>query len=162
MSTETAPAPTTREAQAHAIIQKNMLWAGGAGILPLPLFDLAAITGVQLKLVKELADLYEVPFLKNATRTVVISLIGTLTTGTLAGVTAMAALKFLPGVGQFVAALSLPVFSVGVTRAVGRVFVQHFEAGGTILDLDPAAMRNYFREEFEKGTASAKATKPVK
>lgn len=156
MATETLPALETRDAEAMAIVYRNMMWAGGAGVLPFPLFDLAAITGVQIKLVKELADFYGIAFMKNATKSIILSLLGTLTTGTLAVATAVAALKFVPVVGQLVALFALPGMSAAITYAVGRVFIQHFEAGGTILDLDPGAMKEYFRQEFEKGKALAK------
>jgi hypothetical protein len=32
---------------------------------------------------------------------------------------------------------------------MGRVFSQHFEAGGTLLDFDADKLRSHFKTEFE-------------
>jgi hypothetical protein len=53
-------------------------------------------------------------------------------------------------------AVSVPIFAGAFTHALGRIFLMHFEAGGTILDFDPHTMHAYFRQEYEKakGTVS--------
>lgn len=152
---EALPVLETRDHEAMAIVHRNMLWSGGAGVLPFPLFDLAAITAVQIKLVKELADFYGIPFRRDIAKSIVISLLGTLTSGTLAALGIIASLKWVPVVGHLLAFLSLPAAAVGVTYAVGKVFVQHFEAGGTLLDFDPAEVKEYFRQQFEEGRREA-------
>jgi hypothetical protein len=45
----------------------------------------------------------------------------------------------------------MPVFAGAATYAIGKVFIQHFEAGGTLLDFEPAKVREHFRQQFEKG-----------
>ena len=37
------------------------------------------------------------------------------------------------------------------TYAVGKVFIEHFESGGTFLDFDPEKMRDHFQELYEEG-----------
>src|SRR4051812_30079900 len=51
--------PAVRIATAEAIIKRNVLWALGAGLLPLPLLDMVLATGVQVKMLAELSILYE-------------------------------------------------------------------------------------------------------
>ena len=41
----------------------------------------------------------------------------------------------------------------GVTYGLGRVFMMHFEAGGTLLTIDAAAMRDRVQGEAAKATA---------
>jgi lipoate-protein ligase A len=41
------------------------------------------------------------------------------------------------------------------TYAIGRVFIQHFESGGTFLDFNPEKVREYFKEQFERGKGVA-------
>jgi hypothetical protein len=53
---------STKEAEAHKIIRQNVLWAAGGGVIPIPLIDMVAITVVEVKMLKELAALYEIPF----------------------------------------------------------------------------------------------------
>jgi hypothetical protein len=45
----------------------------------------------------------------------------------------------------------MPVISGASTYAIYKVFIQHFESGGTFLDLDPAKVKSYFAEQFTKG-----------
>ena len=45
--------------------------------------------------------------------------------------------------------MSMPVFAGATTLAIGKIFMQHFESGGTFLDFEPAKVRAYFRQEFE-------------
>ena len=52
--------------------------------------------------------------------------------------------------------LTAPVFTTASTYAVGKVFIQHFEAGGNVLNFDPEAMREHFKDEFEQGVSKAK------
>jgi len=49
----------------------------------------------------------------------------------------------------------LPGMAAAATYAMGRVFVMHFESGGTFLDLDPAKAEAHFREVLAKGPACA-------
>jgi len=61
------------------------------------------------------------------------------------------ALKAIPLIGQTAGSLSLSVLGGGTTYAIGKVFVQHFESGGTFLDFDPKSVRTYFRQHFMDG-----------
>jgi hypothetical protein len=40
------------------------------------------------------------------------------------------------------------------------VFVEHYESGGTILDLEPAKVKSYFSTQFTKGKKVAADLKP--
>lgn len=152
-----------RAAQAMEIVKRNMLWSAAAGVVPMPLLELVAITGIEVKLVNELADHYKVPFRKDLAKTAVLSLVGGLGSVALGKMVALSSMRVIPVVGQLVAAVSVPGMAAAVTYALGRVFVSHFEAGGTLLDFDPAEMRAYFRAEFDKGLkqATAEATAPA-
>ena len=45
----------------------------------------------------------------------------------------------------------MSVFSGASTYALGEVFREHFETGGTFLDFDPGRLKKYYQEKFEKG-----------
>jgi hypothetical protein len=60
-------------------------------------------------------------------------------------------LKAIPVVGQLVGAPSMGIFCGASTYAVGKVFMQHFEAGGTFLTLNAASVKECFLKEFEEG-----------
>jgi uncharacterized protein (DUF697 family) len=69
-------------------------------------------------------------------------------------------IKLIPGVGTVAGSISMSVLAGGLTYAVGRVFVQHFESGGTFLDFDPAKVRGEFTKAFEQGKVYAKQLEP--
>jgi uncharacterized protein (DUF697 family) len=156
-STPIVPVPTLpRLERAHHIIQRNMLWSAGAGLIPIPLAEAAAITAVQLKLIKELTDLYETPFRQDLAKSAVMSLIGGLGSVAIGKFFAATSLRFIPVVGLPFAVASVPVTASGVTYAIGKVFAAHFETGGTLLNFDAQKMREHFRTEFEAGVKEAK------
>ena len=45
----------------------------------------------------------------------------------------------------------MALFVAAYTWALGNVFIQHFEAGGTFLDFDPEKVREHFRTYFKEG-----------
>jgi uncharacterized protein (DUF697 family) len=140
-----------RLATAHAIVKRNALWAAGAGVLPFPLLEFAAITAVEVKLVNELADHYHQTFRQEVAKTAIVSLVGSLGSVTLGKMLALGALRFIPVLGPVVAVAATPGIAAAITYAVGKVFTSHFEAGGSLLDFDPVAMREHFRREFAAG-----------
>lgn len=139
-----------REAQAQDIVKRHALIASGLGLIPIPLVDLAAITATQLKLVKDLSEHYEIEFSSQRGKSLIGALIGASVPGLAAGTT-RSLLKMIPGVGGLIGMVTVPILAGASTYAVGRVFIQHFEAGGTLLDFDPAKMKAFFAEQFEKG-----------
>lgn len=142
--------PETRLQRAHSIVRRNMYWTMGAGVLPLPLFDIVAITGIQLNMLRQLSNLYDFKFAEGVAKKAVMSLlvgVGGVGIGSLVG---SSLFKLIPFVGLPLGIASVPVISGAFTHAVGQTFVMHFEAGGTLLDFDPKAMRSYFEQELGK------------
>jgi hypothetical protein len=43
--------------------------------------------------------------------------------------------------------------------ALGKVFIRHFESGGTLLTLDPVEAKEHFKEQFAEGQRMASAMK---
>ena len=58
-------------------------------------------------------------------------------------------MKSIPFVGTIAGALLVPSLASAATIALGRVFTQHFETGGTLLDLNAEKLRAHFKSEFE-------------
>ena len=136
-------------------IRNYMWWSMGAGLVPIPFLDLVAISGVQLKMVSELAKIYEVPFNENRGKSIIGALVGSLVPSSLACSVVGSALKAIPAVGTIAGASAMALFSGAAAWALGKVFVQHFEAGGTFLDFNPEAVREYFRAQFDEGQKMA-------
>jgi uncharacterized protein (DUF697 family) len=156
MSDAESQTPEEREQQARGIVDRYVKWSFGAGLLPIPLLDVATITGVQLRMLSQLAKHYGVEFRENAAKSVVSALLGGLLPTNLAYGGIGSLVKSIPLVGQLAGIVVLPTFASAATYAVGRVFIQHFESGGTFLDFDPASVREHFQQEFEKAGGNKK------
>lgn len=157
---ESRPTPSvtdtySRTGQAESIIHRNVLWALGAGIVPIPILDVVSITGVQVKMLKELSDLYGVSFKSSLAKKIVGSLLAGLGSVGLGSAIGFSLSKFLPVIGSTLGAVSVPVFAGALTHATGKIFMMHFESGGTLLDFDAHAMRAHFNLEYEKAKAAA-------
>lgn len=137
---------------AQAIVKHYVPWSAGAGIVPLPGVDLAALLGVQLRMLSKLADVYDVRFREQAAKSVVASLLGTAASSSVAGGLA-SAFKAVPVIGTLFGMLVLPAVGAAATYAIGKVFITHFESGGTFLDLDPSKVEAHFRSEFAQASA---------
>ena len=149
--TESSPdtgADAAGENLALNIVRRNALWAMGVGLVPLPVVDVLGVSAVQLKMVRELAEHHHIPFLETDARSLITALVGGLGSVTAAGL-AFSLLKFVPLVGQTAAAVAMPATVGAATYALGKVFIQHFSTGGTLRNLDPGTMSDYFRKEFE-------------
>jgi uncharacterized protein (DUF697 family) len=145
-----------KETLALEIVKRHALYAAAVGLVPVPVLNLAGVVGFELKMLKNLAEHYEIPFREDAGKHIVGSLIGGLSATEL-GYGAVFTLKGLPLLGPVLALVSMPAFAGALTWAVGKVFIQHFESGGTFLDFNPEKVRKYFAEQFGKGKSKAAA-----
>jgi uncharacterized protein (DUF697 family) len=151
-----------REHKALETVKHYMWFSMGAGLIPIPFLDLATVTGVQLKMLDALSKIYEVPFQANIGKAVIGSVIGSIVPGAISFGAFGAALKAVPVVGAL-AGVPVMVVSCGATAwALGRVFIQHFESGGTFLNLDPEQVREHFKTHLEEGRTVASTMKKDK
>ena len=152
---EPAAAAVVEATPSHAdlIVDQYATYAAGAAIIPLPVFDMVAIGSLQLKMVAALAKQFNVPFNDDLGKSVIAALLGSVTATRLGSGVAGSLLKTIPVIGAIAGALAVPAVAYGVTYAIGRVFVMHFESGGTLLTIDANATRERFQSELAKATA---------
>jgi len=135
------------ESEALRLVNSYMGWSAGAGLVPIPVVDLAAISGVQLKMIHSLTKLYGIPFSREAAKSILAALVGGGGSLVLAA-PASSMLKFIPVVGYVAGALTQPALAAASTYALGKVFIQHFETGGNLLNFSAADLRQYYAEQF--------------
>jgi len=150
-----------KEIEAEKLVNSYMGWSAGAGLVPVPGLDLAAIAGVQIKMLDDLSKLYNVPFTKNVAKAIIGALVGS-SGSLLLSAPAASLMKFVPIVGNIAALFVEPAASAAATYALGKVFIQHFESGGTFLDFNPSAVRKYYDEQYAaaKGGAARSTATP--
>ena len=137
-------------AKAQQAIKRHMAAGAIAGVLPLPWIGFAALTAVQLNMLRHLASIYGVSFSKE----IGASAIGALVGSDLSLSLSLGIAKLLPGPSVTLALVSGGLLSSASTFALGKVFIQHFESGNTFLTFDPEKVRAYYQEQFTKLTTS--------
>jgi len=126
-------APSYSQAQAEArlgeafkIVERHKFYAGLGGLFPLPAVNVAGVTAAILRMVKLLSDLYEVPFERDKTRSVVIGIMGGAAPTGLGAVTSSTLAFIVPGAATFGIAVS-SLTAAALTRKIGMSFVERFE-----------------------------------
>jgi uncharacterized protein (DUF697 family) len=148
--------PSSKALAADGIIRKYIGWSCAGGLLPVPLLDIAAITATQIQMVRELSALYGVPFQDHKGRSIIASLLGGVGAAAAGRGVFCSVLKAVPVIGTIGGLISVPIVAGSGTYALGKVFVEHFEQGGTLLDFDPAPMRGYFEDRLKEGQKVAR------
>src|SRR5690606_18519129 len=146
---------TERQKHADTIIKNHIVWAMGAGLIPVPIVDFFAVSGIQLDMIRQLCKLYDQDFKESEGKAIITSLTGS----GLARMGAKAMIKFIPGIGSVIGGVTMAVLSGASTYALGEVFQRHFETGGTFLDFDPKRLKKMYNEKFEKGKKVAEQIK---
>ena len=144
-----------KEQLALQTVKRYMWLSGAAGLVPVPVLDLVAVSGVQLKMLAEISKIYNFPFHASRGKMVIGSLMGYVLPRALSFGLIGSLIKGLPLVGSLAGAPAMALFSAASAWALGAVFIQHFESGGTFLNFEPEAVKEYYRAQFEEGRRMA-------
>lgn len=142
--------------EADAIVNRHIIAGMTVAVVPLPLFDLAALTLVQLRMLKQLSAHYDIPFSESKGTSFVSALIGSLAPISGGYMVLGSLFKSIPVFGYLIGGASLSCCAGAATYAVGKVFQQHFESGGTFLNFKPEAVEEYFKEQYDQGKLVAR------
>jgi uncharacterized protein (DUF697 family) len=138
-----------REAAAAKLVERFSLWSGIAGLIPFPVVDVATVAGLQLQLLRRLSEMYGVAFSENLGKSVIASLMGSMIPAS-SGMGVASALKSVPAIGTGVGTLTMSAVAAGATYAIGKVFIQHFASGGTLLDFSPPDYREFIKAQKDR------------
>jgi uncharacterized protein (DUF697 family) len=144
-----------RHSEASRIVSSALGWSAAAGFVPVPILDVAALAAVQAKMVMDLSALYGEKSSNELARGVVSVLLGTLAPFKLTEIALVSGAKAIPVVGTIMGALSMAGFGTAATYAIGKVFVRHFERGGTVGSLDAESVKEDLKAEFAKAAEKA-------
>jgi uncharacterized protein (DUF697 family) len=117
-----------RRTLAYKMVERYSVFAGGAGIIPMPIVSLGGVMGVNIRMVQILCKMYGVPFQRDRARAIVVGLVGGATPVGIAAATASTLAYFTPATNLIAVAVS-SAMAITCTRRIGRVFVDRFEAG---------------------------------
>lgn len=122
-----------RKSLARAIVERHATYSAVGGVIPLPIVNIASVTAVIVRMVKVLSELYGVPFERDRARAIVVGLMGGAMPTGLGAATASTLVYVVPGSNLIGLAVS-SMTAIACTRSIGRVFVEHFESGATLVD----------------------------
>jgi len=133
------------------LIRYHVWGSIGVGLVPVPLIDFIALTGIQVNMLRKIAGAYNVPFFKDKAKNILTSLAGGALPTAVSGSLAASMSKAVPIMGLTAGIITMPVVAGATTYAIGKVFVQHFASGGTFLTFDPEKVKDYYAEMFKEG-----------
>ena len=141
-----ADTPETREQMASKLVDRFALWSGVAGLVPIPVLDVAAVGGLQIQMVRRISQIYDVDFSENRGKALIASIAGSMIPAT-SGIGAASVLKAVPVIGTIAGGFVMPALSAGASYAIGKAFIQHFATGGTLLDFNPPDYRQFIKAQ---------------
>ncbi|MFC4159115.1 YcjF family protein [Chitinimonas lacunae] len=139
-----------RIAATSSTIETHSLVALTVGLIPVPGVDVLALSGVQLNLLRKLGNFYGLSLTDQLGKKLIGAVLGAYAPVAIAAPVA-SVLKIVPFVGQLAGAAAVSITAGAATYALGKVFVQHFESGGTFLDFDPRSVSSHFSKAFAEG-----------
>lgn len=122
------PLAAQRRKLAHKIVDRHRNYAALGGLVPIPVANIGAITAVNLRMVKQLSALYEVPFERDRTRALIVALVGGAAPAGVGTATSTALMWVIPG-GLLVGLGATALTAGALTRGIGHVFIESFESG---------------------------------
>lgn len=150
-STQTDPLfMGNRQKRAARIVSIYANWSSAGGLIPVPYLDMLTVSGIQARMVMELAVLHEAPFRPEILKTATAAIAGSSAPHVLSGITASVIAKHVPGVGTIAGSLGMAGFSNVATRVLGQVFTRHFAAGKDLDEKHLTSLRRDYQREMSK------------
>ena len=146
-----SPVPNVSKEALDKILRHHVWGAMGVGVIPVPVVDIAALTGVQLNLLRKLGNLYNMTFAEQTVMKIISSLFSSVMPTALGPSLAISLAKTIPLLGPSLGVVTMPLVFGASTYALGKVFIQHFESGGTFLTFDPDKVKAHYAAMFQEG-----------
>lgn len=144
--------------EANNIIKNHVVAGIGMGLIPIVLFDIAALSTNQQIMLRHLCRHYNVDFDSHRGKLLIASLmsgaIPVLTVMSLASIS-----KLVPGVGTLGGSASVALLGGAVTYATGQTFIKHFREEGTLENFIPERFSGFFKKELNNGKLFTKQIK---
>jgi uncharacterized protein (DUF697 family) len=133
------------EASAMKIVYRYMAVSAGAALIPVPGVDTAVLAVVHVALIKQLCDHYDVSFSEHTARNILIAVVGGIVPGTIGSVVGRKFLRAIPTGARVFGWALMSASSAAFSYGIGRLFIHHFESGGTLLSFDASRLHPAFR-----------------
>ncbi|MBF0276130.1 MAG: hypothetical protein HQM13_00005, partial [SAR324 cluster bacterium] len=136
---------------AEKIVKKYILLSGGAGLIPIPLFDQIVIGSLLVKMTFDLGQLYEVKITRFRSKAIITAILGGAHAEWIPRFIMRGLILFAPGINVVGMMVLRPAFAGAITYAVGNIFIKQFEAGHTLENFDQKQAKKDFGEQIKAG-----------
>jgi uncharacterized protein (DUF697 family) len=143
--------PADETGKADRTVRNHAVGSAVIGAIPMPPLVVAALLAINLKMLYKLSRIYNVEFQRDVGKSIIYSFLGACGAASVSGRVTWGLSQLVPAGSTIISAVGLPVFAAGLTYGIGKLFIQHFESGGTFLNFDPEEVRAHFFAEFEEG-----------
>lgn len=123
--------------QALHVVNFYTALSGGMGLIPVSIFYQLAVAGILSKMLYDLSKLYGTTLSKQKNKAIIAAVLGGAHAEWIPNYLGVNAEKVLPGLSSVGIAMARPVVGAGITYAIGRLFVHHFETGAWLRDTPP-------------------------
>lgn len=115
--------------RALKIVNNYTLVSSGLGLIPAPLFYQVVLGGLLGKMLYDLSELYGTSLTKQKNKAIIASVLGGAHSEWITVYLGGNIEKVLPGLAAIGNTFARPVVASGITYAIGRLFVKHFDTG---------------------------------
>jgi uncharacterized protein (DUF697 family) len=137
-----------RQAGAMSIVHRYVVISAAAGLVNVPVLDVAALGSVHIALIRDITRHYGGEFSDHAARNILIAIAASLVPGSIGSILGRKALGALPFVTHGLGLAAMSAFSAAVSYGLGIGFVRHFEAGGTLESFNVQNLHRAFSWRF--------------
>jgi len=137
----------TKESRSKKIIRKYTLLSGGAALIPYDFVDVITATAAQTLMIKDLCNLYNVPFSESWLNVAVWSAAGSAIIKAVSGV-----VESVLGAGGYGNKLDLSGAAIAAiyTATSGEFYKLHLRDGGTLENINIGDFVDYFIAELKR------------
>ncbi len=139
-----------KQEQADNIIRRYALFGTATGLIPVMGIDVAALTAVQVKMIKDLADVYEYDIDDQMMRMTITSGITSLGSRLLTGVASSLAASFTP-LKFLVGGATQAALSGFMTAEIGKIYQARLSSGENPADITVGEIVNHIIAQIKEG-----------
>jgi len=143
--------------KANKVVKIHSAVSGAIGVIPVPPLGVAMIIANNLKMLHKLSTIYGIEYRKDVGKAAISSILVGCGTFTISGRLIWGLSTVAPVAAPVIGVVTIPIFGAAATYAIGKLFIQHFESGGTFLSFDPEKVRGHYAELFKEGKELSKA-----
>ena len=139
-----------RNLLAKHTVKSWSIWASAAGLIPVPVFDFAAISSLQVKMIYDLCKIYDIPYKKETVKSLLGGLAGGALTVVASSYLSTRLFRWMPYAGPVLSVVIQPSLAFTSTFTLGHIFIRRFESGQSLAGLTAESLKSAYQAQVPK------------